>query len=141
MTMAFLVLAEGAVRTEKECQRILTAAEVAACEIVATAHDDAARLKDWLAASGTQPSGGRPARVDRSVPRIGMAEAARPQPPEPSPPPEASEDADDDAATAFFDSFPADTTDRWDFLDAEGPVGFGPALMRRLLGRPGGPRP
>lgn len=41
----------------------------------------------------------------------------------------------------FFDSPPMAYGDPWGFMDDDNLVGVGPALLRRVLRRPAGPRP
>jgi hypothetical protein len=127
MTLAFRVLADAAVAAEAECQRILEAAEAQSAEIVKNAHDDVARLTDWLVASTRGPA------VLPPAPEVTPADLAPSQ--------EGEIGHDETVGAEFFASFASDSADRWRFLEDDVLVGPGPALVRRLLRRPNPSRP
>lgn len=156
LALAIEVLAQAARGTEAECRHIVAAAEAHAATLVQAARQDMARLtgpppppppapppprlppplpsRPHSKADST-PAGHDVAPVVPMAPRIRVAARDRGR----------SGGADVGTAigfgTSFFDSFAASDRDGdpWAFMDDE-LVGVGPALLRRVLRRPAGPR-
>jgi hypothetical protein len=149
MALGIELLAHAAHSTEADCRRIIGAAETHAASIVQAARDDVKRLPGWLAsdhgAAIADPPPSPPTPPPAAVVTVRLADRRPPEPRGLATGSDGTNVADLGSGTClgdkFFDSPPMADEDPWGFMDDDNLVGVGPALLRRVLRRPAGPRP